>query len=274
MNWKIEQITALPPVANNRFDLHPQYGLACLASDAKSQTLYLNGKPCRSWSKEEFPNVSRVRWFSQDQVLLWLVDRNAVRASEKTWMPIGMGRLWDIICGKDYLFVTYDDESVTRAHPGELESNVLAVFSRDGKFRIGLVDLLKTGREKSRIIEINAAYAFDNTIVFIPYMDDSVCVLNAEQEILTKHEVSFNTVNTVAISGNDTQAFAIIGYKEPYELVLIDMTSGQSRNEDFGVLADKLDAAGFKPGAWTFRSGLGARMIVSDDKQAAFINLL
>ncbi len=261
-------------MTNRRFDLHPQYGLASLVSDAKSQTLYLNGRLCRTWSVAEFRCVWGVRWFSHDEVILWWVDTNAVRASEKTWMPIGMGRLWDIICGKDYVFVTYDDESVTRAHPGEIEHNVLAVFSRDGVFRVGLTDLLKKEREKACIIEINAAYAFGNTIVFIPYMDSSVYVLNAEQEILTKHEVSFNTVNTMAMSGNAKQAFAIIGYKEPYQLVLVDMTSGQSRNEDFRVLADKLDAAGFKPGAWNFRAGLGGRMIVSDDQQAAFIELL
>ncbi|MGH9830551.1 MAG: hypothetical protein ACREDR_45675, partial [Blastocatellia bacterium] len=74
------------------------------------------------------------------------------------------GQLWDIICGKDYVFVTYDDESVTRAHSGKLEYNVLAVFSRDGVFRVGLADLLKKGREKKWPIEINAAYAFGNTI--------------------------------------------------------------------------------------------------------------
>ncbi|MGH6822482.1 MAG: hypothetical protein ACRECP_11820 [Methylocella sp.] len=275
VNWKIEQITTIPSMTNRRFDLHPQYGLACLVSDTESQTLYLNGRQCRTWSITKFRSIWGVRWFSQDQVLLWWVDMNAVRASEKTWMPIGMGRLWDIICGKDYLFVTYDDESVTRAHQGELEHNVLAVFSRDGVFRVGLTDLLEKRREKKAIImEINAAYAFGNTIVFIPYTDESLCVLNVEQETLTKHDVSFNTANTVAISGNDKQAFAVIGYEEPYELVLIDMASGQSRDGDFRVLADKLDAAGFKPGAWNFRSGLGGKMIVSDDKQAGFIELL
>ena len=172
MNWKIEQITAIPSMPNPRFDLHPQYGLACLVDGVKSRTLYLNGQPCRTWSTEKFPSVWGVRWFSQDQVFLWLVNRNAVLASGRTWTPFPAGRLWDILCGKDYIFVTYDDESVTRASRGEIEGNVLAVFSRDRIFRVGLEDLLLANRDKSSPIEINAAYTFDNTIVFIPYMDE------------------------------------------------------------------------------------------------------
>jgi hypothetical protein len=57
MNWKIEQITNFPSKVNLRFDLHPQYGLACLVDGVKSRTLYLNGNPCRTWSTEEFPDV-------------------------------------------------------------------------------------------------------------------------------------------------------------------------------------------------------------------------
>jgi hypothetical protein len=274
MNWKIEQISTFPSKVNLRFDLHPQYGLACLVDGVKSRTLYLNGNPCRIWSTEEFPDVWGVRWFSQDRVFLWLVNRNAVLASGRTWTPFPAGRLWDIICANDYIFVTYDDESVTRASRGEIEGNVLAVFTRDRIFRVGLADLLLANRDKSSPIEINAAYTFDNTIVFVPYPDESVCILDADKKTLTKLEVSFNTVNTVALSGNDKQAFAIIGYNEPFELVHIDMTSGKSRNGDFRALAKELDAAGFKSGAWDFRSSLGGRMIVSDDRQAAFIELL
>jgi len=152
--------------------------------------------------------------------------------------------------------------------------NVLAVFSRDRIFRVGLADLLLANRDKSSPIEINAAYTFDNTIVFVHYPGESVYILDADKKTLTKLKVTFNTVNTIALSGNDKQAFAIIGYNEPFELVHIDITSGQSRNGDFRALAKELDAAGFKSGAWNFRSSLGGRMIVSDDKQAAFITLL
>ena len=257
-----------------RFDLHPQYGLACLVDGVKSRTLYLNGQPCRTWSTEEFPDVSRVRWFSQDQVFLWRVSRNAVLASARTWTPFPAGRLWDVLCANDYIFVTYDDESVTRARSGEIEHNVLAVFSRDRIFRVGLVDLLLANRDNSSPIEINAAYTFNNTIMFVPYPGESVYILDADKKSLTKRDVSFNTVNTVALSGNDKQAFAIIGYNEPFELVHVDLASGQSQNGDFRALAKKLDEAGFKSGAWDFRSSLGGRMIVSDDKQAAFIELI
>jgi hypothetical protein len=144
-----------------------------------------------------------------------MADRSECGPSEKTWTPFPAGRLWDIICANDYIFVTYDDESVTRASRGAIEYNVLAVFSRGRIFRVGLVDLLLANRDKSSPIEINAAYTFDSTIVFIPYMDESECILDADKKNLTKLKVSFNTVNTVALSGNDKQAFAIIGYNEP-----------------------------------------------------------
>jgi hypothetical protein len=123
-----------------------------------------------------------VRWFSQDEVFLWRIDRNAVLASEKTWTPFPAGRLWDIICANDYIFVTYDDESVTRASRGAIEYNVLAVFSRGRIFRVGLVDLLLANRDKSSPIEINSAYTVDSTIVFIPYMDESECILDADKK--------------------------------------------------------------------------------------------
>ena len=216
MNWKIEQISTFPSEVNLRFDLHPQYGLACLVNGLKSRTLYLNGSPCRTWSTEEFPDVSRVRWFSQDQVFLWRVNRNAVLASAGTWTPFPAGRLWDILCANDYIFVTYDDESVTRASRGDIEHNVLAVFSRDRIFRMGLADLLLAIRDKSSPIEINAAYTYENTIVFVPYPGETVYVLDADKKTLTKLNVSFNTVNTVAMSGDNKQAFAIIGYEEPF----------------------------------------------------------
>jgi hypothetical protein len=273
MNWKIEQITAIPSVHNGRFDLHPQHGLACLVNGVKTQALYLNGHPCRTWSTEEFPDVWGVRWFSQAQVCLWLVNRNAVLASGTTWTPFSAGRLWDILCANDYIFVTYDDESVTRARPGEIEHNVLAVFSGDRIFRVGLVDLLLANRDNSSPIEINAAYTFNNTIMFVPYPGESVYILDADKKSLTKRDVSFNTVNTVAFSGNDKQAFAIVEYAEQFELVHVDLASGQSQKGDFRALAKELDEAGFKSGAWHFRSSLGGRMIVSDDRQAAFIEL-
>jgi hypothetical protein len=98
----------------------------------------------------------------------------------------GMDAIPCIICTNDYVFVTYDDESVTRASRGEIESNVLAVFSRDRTFRIGLAELLLANRDKSSPIEINAAYTFDNTIVFVPYPDESVYLLDADNKTLTK----------------------------------------------------------------------------------------
>src|ERR1700730_6785077 len=87
MNWNIEQITAIPSMPNPRFDLHPQYGLACLVHGVRYRTLYMNGQPLLTWSPEQFPDVSGVRWFSQDQVFLWLVNRNAVLASDTAWTP-------------------------------------------------------------------------------------------------------------------------------------------------------------------------------------------
>ena len=171
-------------MANGRFvDLHPQYGMACLVDGVKSQTLYLNGQQCRTWSTEEFPDVWGVRWLSQDRVFLWWVNRNAVLALGRTWTPFPAGRLWDILCSNDYIFVTYDDESVTRASRGEIEGNVLAVFTCDRIFRVGLADLLLANRDKSSPIEINAAYTFDNTIVFVPYPGESVYILDADKKL-------------------------------------------------------------------------------------------
>jgi hypothetical protein len=152
-----------------------------------------------------------VRWFSQDQLFLWLVNRNAALASGRTWTPFPAGRLWDIICANDYIFVTYDDESVTRASRGEIEYNVLAVFTRDRIFAWASRTSCWRAGIKSSPIEINAAYTFDSTIIFVPYPDESVCILDADKKTLTKLKVSFNTVNTVAISGDNKQAFAIIG---------------------------------------------------------------
>ncbi|MGH6799922.1 MAG: hypothetical protein ACRECZ_00660, partial [Methylocella sp.] len=140
------------------FDLHEKFGLACLVEDDENVTLFLNDLRCRSWSRDDHPFVHAVRWFGEHQVIAWRGEFQAAVISTNSWDLVSIGRPERILLSKNHIFVGYGDESTIGARPGELEFNVVAVFSRDGEFQFGLHDIFTKENYKGTIIELNAGY--------------------------------------------------------------------------------------------------------------------
>ncbi len=123
------------------FDLHENLGLACLVEEGENMTLYLNELRSRSWLREDHPCIHAIRWFNEHQVIAWLVEFRAAVISANNWDLLSIGRPDKILLSDNRIFVGYGDEFTIRARPGEVEINVVAVFSRDGHFEFGLDEI-------------------------------------------------------------------------------------------------------------------------------------
>ena len=70
------------------------------------------------------------------------------------WDLLSIGRPEKILLSKNRMFVGYGDESTIGARPGELEFNVVAVFSRDGQIEFALDEIFSKDNYNGTIIQL------------------------------------------------------------------------------------------------------------------------
>ena len=128
---------------------------------------------------------------------------------------LSIGRPEKILLSKNHMFVGYGDESTIGARPGELECNIVAVFSRDGQFEFGLDEIFSKDNYKGTIIELNAGYTFRERMVFNAYSADYLWTLDPRSKICKRFHVSFETTLINVLSGDDKHAVAILNYSAP-----------------------------------------------------------
>ena len=166
-----------------------------------------------------------------------------------------LGRFHWLVLSPRHIFVTYMEEAFYSSGPGELEANVLSVFSRDGMFELSLRDFLESDRDADWLVEIVAAYTYGDCIVFINWACDFVWMLDMTERKYRKVPISFPMVMTRVLSGNDKRAHAIVDNRMrrrhdqklvPFELAVFDLESGTSVMKDFAPVEKELTASGFK----------------------------
>jgi hypothetical protein len=253
------------------FDIHENFGLACLVEDEETTTLYLNDRFCRSWSREDHPFIHKIRWFSERQVIAWLVEFQAALISVDNWELLPIGRPEKILLSDNRIFVGYGDESTIGARPGELEFNVVSVFSRKGQFQLGLRDTFSKDNYKGTVIELNAGYTFEERMIFNAYSADYLWALDPVSKSYKRFHVPFVTTLIDVLTGDDKHAFAILNYRAPFELAVFDLLSETAAKHDFAPVEAALVAAGFTMSEIKFQPNSTGRIIVSDSKQAAVL---
>ncbi|MGH6835760.1 MAG: hypothetical protein ACREC9_09480 [Methylocella sp.] len=253
------------------FDLHEEFGLSCLIEDDETVTLFLNDLRCRTWSREDHPFIHTIRWFSEHQVIAWLVEFQAAVISTDNWDRLSIGRPEKVLLSKNYIFVGYGDESTIGARPGELEFNVVTVFSRNGEFQFGLHDIFSKDNYKGTIIELNAGYTFGERVIFNAYSANYLWILDSRSKDYKRFSVPFETTLINVLTGNDKRAVAILKYCAPFELAVFDLASETAAKQDFAPVEAALTAAGFAMSEIKFQPNSTGKIIVSDGEKAALV---
>lgn len=253
------------------FDLRDDFGLACLVEGEETTTLYLNEFRCRSWPRENHPFMHSIRWFSEYQVIAWLVEFQAAVISADNWDLLSIGRPEKILLSNNRIFVGYGDEFTLRARPGEVEINVVAVFLRDGQIEFGLDEIFSKDNYKGTIIELNAGYTFGERMIFNAHSADYLWILDPVSKSYKRIHVPFETTLIDVLSGDDKHVVAILNYSAPFKLAIFDLVSKTSAECDFAPVEMALTAAGFAISETKFQPNSTGRIIVSDSKKAALL---
>ncbi len=271
MRVELKNLTEFQHPGVRAFDIHENFGLACVVQDGETATLYLNDRRCRSWSRENHPLLHEIRWFSEHQVVGWLVEFQAAVISADKWGLLPIGRPDKILLSDSRIFVGYGDEFTERARRDDLEINVVAVFSRSGQFRLGLDDIFSKDNFKGTIVELNAGYTFEERLIFNAYSADYLWVLDPVSKSYKRFHVPFVTTLIHVLTGNDKRAFAILNYSAPFELAVFDLVRETSSKLNFAPVEAALTAAGFEMNEIKFQPNATGRIIVSDGKKAALL---
>jgi len=142
MQVKLKNITGIASPKVEQFDLHEEFGVAYLEEVGERVTLTLNQTAFRSWLKQEHPHIVNIKWFYFNTVILYYDGIGAAIVSRESWNNIRLGAVDKLFVSNSYIFVSYDEESLYGSRPGELESNIMSVFLRDGTFEFGIGELM------------------------------------------------------------------------------------------------------------------------------------
>ncbi|MGH6839418.1 MAG: hypothetical protein ACREDT_11585 [Methylocella sp.] len=280
MRIELKILTGIASLMAGHFDLHEEFGAACLVEAGERVTLYLNQVECRSWLKQEHPNIEKIKWLDFNQVVLYHDGIGAAIVSAESWNNIRLGGIDKLLISKNYIFVSYNEDAFFLSWPNALENNIISVFSCDGRLQFGLHDLCDKDRDADKLIEIGAAYTFLDHIVFIGYYSEFVWNLDVPHRTWKKVPFPFEEAGLRVLTGDAKRAYAIFDHRSllshdpdlpPFELAVFDLSSETSAKQDFAPVEAALTAAGFAMNEIKFQPNSTGRIIVSDGKQAALL---
>ncbi|PZR87903.1 MAG: hypothetical protein DLM68_07965 [Hyphomicrobiales bacterium] len=61
MRIQLKNLTGIASLKAGHFDLHEDFGVACLVETGERVTLCLNQVTCRSWLKQEYPHIEKIK---------------------------------------------------------------------------------------------------------------------------------------------------------------------------------------------------------------------
>jgi hypothetical protein len=282
MQIKLKNMTGIASPKVEHFDLHEVFGVACLVDVGEKVTLTLNQIACRSWLKQEHPHIVNIKWFDVNSVIIYYVGIGAAIVSVENWHNIRLYAAYKLFVSNRYILVAHDEESLYSFRSGELKGNIISVFLRDGTFELGIGELMDKDRDSWEFDELEAGYVFDDKFAFIAYASELFWVLDVSKRSWTKFPVPFATVGIEVLTGDDKTAYAIFDHRSllnaypnlpPFELAVFDLLSETSAKEDFGPVETALTAAGFEMSEIKFQPSSTGKIIVSDGKKAALLEI-
>jgi hypothetical protein len=280
MQIKLKNITGIASPKVEHFDLHEEFGAACLVEAGERVTLTLNQIACRSWMKQEHPHIVNIKWFDINTVILYYDGIGAAVVSMESWNNIRLGAVDKLYVSNSYIFVSYGEKSLYGSRPGELESNIISVFLRNGTFELEIGELMDKDRDSWQFNDLEAGYTYDDHIVFICNVSHFVWTLDVPQRTWKKVPFAFEMVGIEVLTGDDKTAYAIFDHRSllsvypdrpPFELAIFDLLSEASSKQDFAPIETELMASGFEMSEIKFQPSSTGKIIVSDGKKAALL---
>ncbi len=280
MQIKLKTLIEIVSLKGRQFDLHEEFGVAHLVKEEERVTLYFNSLPCRAWANREHPLVEKIKWLDPNHVILYFDKSSAAIVSKENWSNIRVGFISKLFVSKNYIFVSYTDESFFESGPAKLESNIISVFSHEGHLQFGARELFDKDLDADPLYEIIAAYTCSDNIVFIGYDSKFVWFLNADRHTWKKVPFQFGEVGIKVLTGDSKAAYAIFDHRwsrdlypdRPlFELAIFDLVSETSFKSSFAPVEAALTAAEFEMSEIKFQPNSTGRIIVSDSKKAALL---
>lgn len=280
MRIEVKQLTGLRFCRMTRFDLHEDFGLACLVEDKGEVTLYLNDSKCRAWAKEGHSDILGMKWFDADHIVLVLEGPEIAIVSAQSWQQFEFGYASQLYISPEFMLAAYGEEAFYSSGPGDFEEHLIAVFLRDGTFEFGVRGLMDKDRDSWALEEVTAGFTFNDNFSFLAWDSQLVWILNLTERTWKKIPFTFSAVGIDVLAGDDKAAYAIYDNRrlmqhhpelEPFEIAVFDLVSENSSKRDFAPVEAALIDAGFAISQIGFQPNASGRIIVSDKKRAALL---
>jgi hypothetical protein len=279
MRIEVKKLTGLPLSRATRFDLHEDFGLACLVEDKGEVTLYFNDLKCRTWAKEERLNIWGVKWFDANHVVLDLEGPKIAIVSATAWEQYELGYRSELYLSPKFMLAIYGEEQFYSSRSGDLEGHLISVFSGNGTFEVGIRELLDKDRDAWKFDELEAGYIFDNKFAFIAYASELFWVLDVSKRSWAKFPTPVSLWRARVLSGDAEKAYGIFDnrwYRDhdrpPFELAVFDLVAETAWMQDFAPVESALIAARFSMSEIKFQPSSTGKIIVSDGKKAALLD--
>jgi hypothetical protein len=278
MQIKLTNITGIASPKVEHFDLHEEFGVACLVEAGEKVTLSFNQFACRSWLKQDHPHIVNIKWFNFNSAILYYDGIGAAIVSMEGWNNIRLGAVDKLFVSNSYIFVSYDEESLYGSRPNDLENNIISVFLRDGTFELGIGELMDKDRDSWQFNDLEAGYIFDDKFAFIAYASKLFWVLDVSKRSWRKFPAPVALWRTDVLSGDAEKAHGVFDNRwdrnharPPFELAVFELVAETAWMQDFAPVENALIAAGFSMSEIKFQPSSTGKIIVSDGKNAALL---
>jgi hypothetical protein len=276
MRIELRQLTKLPAIHVQNFDLHEDYGFACFIENEGNMAISLNGVPCYSWALGEHPDINEVRWFNRQEVICGYDAYSTMLISSKNIRKLRTGLPFSLLVSDNYIFVGYSEEYDNTQRPPEVFSEGLAVFTHQGDY-VGGADKLLTKAIQPSVGELSAGYIFNDSIIFIAYCERMIFRFDPARMELKYFPVTlpepYSIVNAEVFVGDGKQACAILSGKPPFKFAVFDLEKEVAAMRDFAEIEKVLIEAGFAMEKIWFRPNSIGRIIATDWHQAALLEI-
>lgn len=280
MQVHLKNLTTFDASRVKYFDLHEEFGFASIIEMDDAVALDLNGAVIRSWPKGDQPQIWSLKWFDAGHVVLDLHGPEVANVSAETWERRDLGYLSELYLSRNFMLATYGDEEFYRSRSGELEGNIISVFSHNGAFELGIREVMDKDRDSWEFEQVTAGYTFKDEFRFIAWDSPLLWILNVSERSWRKVPGPFSFGSIAVLCGNDAKAYGIFDHRyikghfpeSPlFELAVFDLVAETSWGEDFTPVESALIAAGFSMSEIKLQPSATGKIIVSDGKKAAFL---
>lgn len=211
--YELERILTVPAGELVCCDYHPEFGTAYIIKQRGNFVLVVNGTKWRDWEEAAEPGIWNIRLNGRDNVLAWNVRGGIGCISPTHWNVIPAGAASIVQVSRNYIFVSYSEDSSWLAEPGQPEANIGSVFSKDGDLILSIDEKLRTLSYSGTFMEVSRACATcEDVFYFLAYQTPHIWTLNvADGKLEPGPRVDVNRVLALSASNEAIHLLQIQG---------------------------------------------------------------